>query len=218
MTSIKERLRSQLNKRREEESNNEGRLYYTPKQSRVIRAMADNLGANAETVADEAECHPSYVTYIMKRIEQSILERILENEPVPEVNWTPEENIVSADSDSSDEEVPEAFSKSSDGETVGNQTTVANITPSDSDSSAEIESDTMTIQSSQKIPLTLTLEIPVDQIQEALIDAFGEIDQEELIDDTASIEIGAKNDPKRGMTAQPTMKQVMGMDLTDEDE
>lgn len=222
MTTIKDRLRTQLADRRESESDNDGRLYYTPKQSGVIRAMANNLDANAETVAEEAGCHPSYVTYIMDRIKQSIIERILNNEPVPEVDWQPDESRDTEDESQEGGGMPDAFSATSSDnanqQAAGKQTTTADIEPTASESSGEIESDTMTIQTAQKVPLTLSIEIPVEQVQEAITEAFGEIDQEELIDESAEVELGAVNDSKRGMTAQPTMKQAMGLDLTDEEE
>lgn len=57
-----------LEKRAEEQGGGDEGLYYTDKQQRVLRAIVENPEKNTNQIGRIADVHPSYVTYIIKRL------------------------------------------------------------------------------------------------------------------------------------------------------
>lgn len=72
MTEIMEVLREEAM----ENNDQKNEIYYTPKQKRVLKAIAENPKASASEVADEAEVHPSYIPYICERVSMDVVENI----------------------------------------------------------------------------------------------------------------------------------------------
>lgn len=51
-------------------------IYYTEKQKRVLKTIAENPHASASEVADESEVHPSYIPYICERVDQEVVDNL----------------------------------------------------------------------------------------------------------------------------------------------
>lgn len=65
--------RELLRNRAEEESGDDEGLYYTEKQQRVLKALVRYPTQNTNQIGREADVHPSYVTYIIKRLPPNML-------------------------------------------------------------------------------------------------------------------------------------------------
>lgn len=65
---LKERVQSSDGEKNE--------IYYTPKQKRVLKAIAENPHSKASEIADMAEVHPSYIPYIIERVDPEVVENI----------------------------------------------------------------------------------------------------------------------------------------------
>lgn len=65
-----------LRERATENTDEKNEIYYTQKQKRVLKAIAENPHATAKEIGDIAEVHPSYVPYICERVDQGVVENL----------------------------------------------------------------------------------------------------------------------------------------------
>lgn len=65
-----------LRERASESEDEKNEIYYTQKQKRVLKTIAENPHASANEIADEAEVHPSYIPYICERVDMGVVENL----------------------------------------------------------------------------------------------------------------------------------------------
>lgn len=98
-----------LRERASENEDEKNEIYYTQKQKRVLKTIAENPHASANEIADMAEVHPSYIPYICERVDMGVVENLHRLEEYlserEEMNSLPHEE--SDDSAESTEQEPE---------------------------------------------------------------------------------------------------------------
>lgn len=65
-----------LRERASENTDEKNEIYYTQKQKRVLKTIAENPHKTASEIADIAEVHPSYIPYICERVDMGVVENL----------------------------------------------------------------------------------------------------------------------------------------------
>lgn len=177
MPTIKERLQERLEEAENSDTESE-RIYFTEKQVRVLKAIQENLNANTETISEEAGCHPSYVTYITKRLPPETLRRLINGQSIPEIDNDTGENGETNESGSS---FLEEFEGS--GNSEADTDVQASSAGAGEVQQVNADGDTMKVQMTRKIPVSVTVEIPTPLVRDELGIDLDDLSEEEIVEE-----------------------------------
>lgn len=165
---------------RSEEEGEEGGLYYTPKQQRVLKAIVQNPEDNSNQIAKSADVHPSYVTYIIGRLPP---EHATDMDWMREKAGLTEEKEMQAEEEEAtaaegterargmtaapDDEAPPALSQE-EAEAMQNgeaESVMQSFGLADGETGEEADGMTFTVV--RKVPMQISFTIPDDVMSEA---------------------------------------------------
>lgn len=151
MTEIMQSLRESVESNEDEEKNE---IYYTPKQKRVLKTIAENPHAQASEVADIAEVHPSYIPYIIERVDEGVVDNLHRLEEYlserEEMNNLEEETQSESEDEAPETRLMETFGAKPDPE---NKPTV-------DDHERAPDSETKEYTFTKEVPVEVTVRFP----------------------------------------------------------
>jgi len=177
MAEIINELRERVKGESDEEKNE---IYYTPKQKKVLKTIAQNPHANASEIADMAGVHPSYIPYIIERVDEGVVnnlhrldEYLSEREEMQDTEGSP---VQRTEPDETTAELMQTFGAggSSSGLTASQRPTMDDH---------KVGPDATEFTVTRELPVQITIKFPEDEEIQKLIKAtpeLAEIDASEL--------------------------------------
>ena len=178
MAEIINVLRERVKGEGDEEKNE---IYYTPKQKRVLKTIAENPHANASEIADEAGVHPSYIPYIIERVDEGVVdnlhrldEYLSEQEEMQNTEGSP---VQRNKPDETTAELMETFGAS------GGSSSTSSPARQPTVDDHKVGPDATEFTVTRELPVEITIKFPEDEDIQKLIQAqpeLGEINTDEL--------------------------------------
>jgi len=171
MAEIINVLRERVKGEGDEEKNE---IYYTPKQKRVLKTIAENPHQNASEIADMAGVHPSYIPYIIERVDEGVVnnlhrldEYLSEQEEMQGTEGSP---VQRSEPDETTAELMETFGagSSSSGMSASQRPTVDDH---------KVGPDATEFTVTRELPVEITIKFPEDEDIQKLVQATPEMDE-----------------------------------------
>lgn len=166
-------------KNREDTDKNE--IYYTQKQKNVLKTIANNPHKSASEVADLAGVHPSYIPYIIERVDEDVVDNLHRLEEYlserEEMHQTEGSSVQETRSgpDESTAELMETFGATPTGGKSASRPTM--------DDRHRVDNDVTEFTITRELPVEITIQFPHSEDISQVIEAdpqFEEIAKQEI--------------------------------------
>jgi len=176
MAEIINVLRERVQDESDEEKNE---IFYTPKQKRVLKKIAENPHASASEIADMAGVHPSYIPYIIDRVDKGVVDNLHRLDEYlserEQMQNTEGSEVQQGSPDEKTEELMNTFGASSSTSTEARG--MGNGTP-------QIGPDVDEVTITRRLPVEITIKFPegMSQLVELAprLDELDDVDVEKL--------------------------------------
>lgn len=159
-----------LRERASESEDEKNEIYYTQKQKRVLKTIAENPHASANEIADIAEVHPSYIPYICERVDMGVVENLDRLEKYlserEEMDDLPASETGTASVQNSGEEEEKLM------ETFGAE-------KSEQTTQQQSNSETTEFTFTREMPVEIQVRLPSEKINEVVEEEISEEEEED---------------------------------------